>query len=143
MVHRENYLSIIFAGIILLFALSACQHGGVVMGTQSDSEYRSEKKGGPPPWAPAHGYRAKHQYRYYPSLYVYFDIDRKIYFYFEGDEWKLVVTLPENIKIDGHEYVTLQMDSEEPYVYHVDVVRNYPPGHQKSKNKGKGKNKST
>ena len=143
MVHRTNYMSSILAGIILLFALSACQHGGVVIGAQSDSEYRSEKKGGPPPWAPAHGYRAKHKYRYYPSLYVYFDIDRKVYFYLEGDEWELVVTLPENITIDGYEYVTLQMDSEKPYEYHVDVVRKYPPGQQKSKSKGKNKNRST
>jgi hypothetical protein len=31
-------------------------------------------KGGPPPWASSHGYRAKHRYRYYPSFYVYFDL---------------------------------------------------------------------
>jgi hypothetical protein len=141
--HRKNHMSIILAGLIFLVALSGCQKGGVVIGAQSHSEYRSEKKGGPPPWAPAHGYRAKHKYRYYPSLYVYFDIGREIYFYLEGDEWKVVVTLPKDIKIDGNKYVTLQMDSERPYIYHADVVRNYPPGQQKSKSKGKNKNRST
>jgi hypothetical protein len=141
--HRKNHMSIILAGLIFLVALSGCQKGGVVIGAQSHSEYRSEKKGGPPPWAPAHGYRAKHKYRYYPSLYVYFDIGREIYFYLEGDEWKVVVTLPKDIKIGGNKYVTLQMDSERPYIYHADVVRNYPPGQQKSKSKGKNKNRST
>ena len=34
------------------------------------------KKNGPPAHAPAHGYRAKHQYRYFPSCKVYHDIDR-------------------------------------------------------------------
>lgn len=35
-----------------------------------------EHEGGPPPWAPAHGYRAKHSYHYYPSAEVYFDTGR-------------------------------------------------------------------
>ncbi len=46
--------------------------------------HKGENRGGPPPWAPAHGYRAKHRYRYYPSAEIYFDLGRGIYFYYEG-----------------------------------------------------------
>ncbi len=47
----------------------------------SDSGYGH---GGPPAHAPAHGYRARHSYLYYPSSYVYFDITRKVYFHMVG-----------------------------------------------------------
>jgi len=56
-------------------------------------------KGGPPPHAPAHGYRAKHTYYYYPSAYVYFDISRKVYFYLEGDKWRMSVSLPHGLHV--------------------------------------------
>jgi hypothetical protein len=69
------------------------------------------KKGGPPPWAPAHGYRAKHKYRYYP------------------------------FRIDVNDYVTLEMESNKPYEYDRQVVKRYPPGQLKKKHKKKGKGK--
>lgn len=40
-----------------------------------------ESYGDPYPWSPGHSSRAKYHYRYYPSLSVYFDIDRNLYFY--------------------------------------------------------------
>jgi len=49
---------------------------------------------GPPPWAPAHGYRAKYRYHYYPSSYVYYDLGRKLYFYYDGGNWQVSVSLP-------------------------------------------------
>jgi hypothetical protein len=47
-------------------------------GSKSDNREVSKKhkKQGPPAHAPAHGYRAKHQYRYYPSRSVYYDTGR-------------------------------------------------------------------
>ena len=43
--------------------------------TESDQPQvkHKQKKGGPPPHAPANGYRANRQYRYYPSKKVYHD----------------------------------------------------------------------
>jgi len=35
------------------------------------------KDSGPPDHAKAHGYRAKHTYRYYPSAQAYYDVERK------------------------------------------------------------------
>ena len=49
---------------------------------------KPKEKGGPPSWAPAHGARAKHRYRYFPVHRIYFDIDRKLYFFLEGSIWK-------------------------------------------------------
>jgi hypothetical protein len=96
---------------------------------------------GPPPWAPAHGYRAKHHYRYYPSSEVYFDIGRAVYIYYEGERWRVSVKLPGEIRIDLNDYVTLEMDTDKPYEYHSEVVKRYPPGHKKKKSKAKEKSK--
>jgi hypothetical protein len=93
----------------------------------------------PPPWAPAHGHRAKHHYRYYPSSYVYFDTGRGLYFYYEGGAWQVSVSLPTHIRIAVGDYVTLEMDTDRPYTYHSDVVKRYPPGQAKKKDKGKKK----
>ena len=98
-------------------------------------------KRGPPPWAPAHGYRAKHHYRYYPSSSVYFDTGRSLYFYYDGRHWEMSVSLPTWIRIDINDYVSMEMGTDKPYEYHHDVVKRYPPGHHKKKWKGKGKGK--
>ena len=90
---------------------------------------------GPPPWAPAHGYRAKHHYYYYPESYVYFDVGRRAYFYYYGNGWHVSVSLPAQIHVDVNTYVTLDMDADEPYRYHSEVVKRYPPGHQKKRDR--------
>jgi hypothetical protein len=92
---------------------------------------RSEK--GPPPWAPAHGYRAKHHYHYYPESYVYFDVGRRVYFYYYGNGWQVSVLLPAQFYIDANIYVTLDMDTDEPYRYHPEVAKRYPPGYHKKR----------
>jgi hypothetical protein len=105
---------------------------------QADRGY--QHGGGPPPWAPAHGHRAK-QYQYYASAQVYFDVERKIYFYYSDGDWRVSASLPDSIRVNLGEYVTLEMGTDQPYIYHSDVVRQYPPGQSKGKGKGKGQQK--
>jgi hypothetical protein len=96
---------------------------------RSDDEYYYERgRKGPPPWAPAHGYRAKYRYRYYPNSYVYYNEDMDLYFYRYAGRWVESPLLPSNIYLD--DYVVLEMDVEDPYRFHNDVVREYPPGHR-------------
>lgn len=97
-------------------------------------------KPAPPPWAPAHGHRAKYHYYYYPECQVYFDVGRKVYFYYQGGTWQVSASLPTGIRIVAGEYVSLEMDVDRPYIHHHHVIKHYPPGHFK-KHKEKGKNK--
>ncbi len=92
-----------------------------------------QKKGGPPAHAPAHGYRAKHQYRYYPSQKVYHDSDRGLYFYLKGDNWEIGASLPSHLKVGLGESVTIELDTDKPYVHNAEHIKKYPP--QKSKGK--------
>ena len=103
---------------------------------------------GPPPHAPAHGYRRKYLYRYYPSVFVYFDVNRRVYFYLEGGAWNVGVNLPAHVHIDAGEAVSLTLETDRPYVDFDAHKAKYPPGLAKKhggppegvgKGKGKGR----
>lgn len=98
----------------------------------------NEPEVGPPPWAPAHGHRAEYRYRYYPTASVYYDVNRRLYFYYSSGEWVTYATLPNWIHIDHGAYVSLEMKTAAPYKFHTEVVHRYPPGHAKKIVKGKG-----
>jgi hypothetical protein len=88
---------------------------------------QKHKKSGPPTHAPAHGYRAKHKYRYYPSQKVYHDSDRGLYFYLKGDNWEIGASLPSHMSADLGESVTIELDTDKPYVHNADHIKKYPP----------------
>jgi hypothetical protein len=70
---------------------------------------------GPQNHAPAHGYRAKHKYHYYPGNNVYYDLDRKLYFYRDGDKWKTNVSLPKSIRLNLGKSTSIELDTDLPY----------------------------
>lgn len=70
---------------------------------------------GPPSHAPAHGYRHKHKYHYYPDKNVYYDLDRKLYFYLQGDGWKTGAELPTSIRLNLGKSTSLELDTDVPY----------------------------
>jgi hypothetical protein len=99
---------------------------------QVNNTYKHKKKGGPPPHAPAHGYRAKHKYRYYPSSNVYKDTERGLYFYLKGDKWEAGASLPLPLKESLGESVSLELETDKPYIHHTEHVKKYPPKKSKS-----------
>jgi hypothetical protein len=106
--------------------------------SKADHKHK-HKKGKPPPHAKAHGYRAKHHYRYYPSCSVYYDSGRKLYFYLKGDNWEVGASLPNSIRVRLGGYVSMELNTGKPYTYHADHVKKYPPGKKKKKHKKKSK----
>jgi len=100
-----------------------------------------KEKGGPPPHAPAHGYRTKHTYQYYPQSGIYFDLNRKLYFYLEGDRWQVSVSLPDRLRVELGQHVTIEMDTDWPYTSYDEHKRKYPPGQLKDKKKTWAKKK--
>lgn len=124
--------------ILGLFAPAGCQGTRFVISNEpAHRESHEVEKEGPPPWAPAHGYRAKHKYRYYPSHHVYHDRERGLYFYYEYGRWEVSVSLPSGMHLDFDPYVTLEMDTGRPYEYDDEVVKRYPPGQLKKEKKKK------
>ncbi len=129
-----KWVRITIAAFVVAFVLPGCS----AVQVQEKPVY-VVKEQGPPPWAPAHGYRAKHHYYYYPGSCVYYDVDRKIYFYPQGSEWRVSASLPVGIRLDAGSHAFLDMDADKPYIYHDQVVKRYPPGQLKKAEKGKGK----
>ena len=128
-------LSIFFCCLALALTLNACD--SVYLGFHKNSppppKAKKVVKKAPPAHAKAYGARAKHTYRYYPDSQVYFDIHRKVYFYYEGRGWKMSATLPKRIKLAGH--VTIEMDTDSPYKEFKSHKAKYPPGQAKNKKK--------
>lgn len=124
-------------GMVIL--LCACAPEGIILERQGSYSPAPAPRNSPPPWAPAHGKRAQHAYRYYPSSMVYYDEHQGVYFHCDMGTWRVSVELPRSVSIDLNEYVTLEMDTAEPYRYHEQVIVQYPPGKvKKQKNKKKG-----
>lgn len=83
----------------------------------------------PPPWAPAHGYRAKHanavkyEYKYYPSYEVYYEPSRSLWFWFDDGDWRFGTRLPITYApVHFRDHVTVVLDSPDPYFSHAHVV---------------------
>ena len=150
---NNNFAKTLFTGLVIAFFIvstifivgCAPKKVKVVYEKDANSEYsevghkQKYKKKGPPAHAPAHGYRAKHQYRYYPSRSVYYDTDRRLYFYIKGDNWEVGASLPNHIRIGLGDSVKIELDSDKPYIYHSEHVKKYPPEQMKKKNKKKHK----
>lgn len=141
--HRKDIykFGILVLLIFLSVSLSGCRTAGSVFignAPPGPGPAPSYEKEGPPPWAPAHGNRAKHIYRYYPYHGIYFEQKTGVYFYLSEGRWQMSASLPAHIRITVNEFVTLDMDTDRPYDFHNDVVKKYPPGQQK--NKGQGRN---
>lgn len=76
---------------------------------------RNHHQYGPPSHAPAHGYRHKRTYHYYPDNNVYYDPERKLYFYLQGERWQTGAALPTSIRLNLGKSTSLELDTDIPY----------------------------
>lgn len=129
-----NKLLPALAFVLVLPLLSNCsfetspQQGDGRLDPRDGGLEQGEDRQGPPPWAPAHGYRAKHRYTYWPNSEIYRDDSRGTYFYYENGGWRSGAKLPGRFKTVG-DSVILEMDDDMPYKWH-DKVKNKHPRHK-------------
>ncbi len=124
------------SALLSLAFLSACwpYGGSVAVNVPADDRAPAQvRQGGPPPHAPAHGYRRKYSYRYYPDSHVYFDAGRGLYFYLSGSEWRMSASLPYEFKVRLGHSVDIEMESDRPYTDFASHKSKYPPGQKKKK----------
>lgn len=81
---------------------------------------------GPPPWAPAHGFRRNRDYYYYPGTNVYYRPADRTWFYLEGQNWRFGVNLPDAVRVDFGHSVAVVMETDRPYEFHEHIRRYYP-----------------
>jgi len=104
---------------------------------------------GPPPWAPAHGYRAKTRHIYFPDLNIYFNLRKGVYIYLSAGIWKVSAGLPKSMKgtnLKTSVQIELDLDIDNPHKFNADHKTKYKvkikttgqpvkssPGHGKGK----------
>lgn len=105
-------------------------------GTRTASHAACKPGKGPPPHAPAHGYRAKCQYRYYPGLQVYYSTKAEVWFWIEGDTWEFGAKLPDRFTVENKESVTVELQTPYPYQKHEEVREKYAPEPEEKEDPG-------
>lgn len=100
-------------------------------GKYKGKHHQAYRQQGPPPWAPAHGYRAK-QHVYFPDYHFFYDARRSGYVYWNNGNWAFSAVLPAFIaNIDlGNARMQLMSDiplNARPEIYYDDYYRSYPP----------------
>ncbi len=87
--------------------------------------------GGPPPWAPAHGWRAKHHYVYYPDAEVYYAPESRRWYWQDRNGWRdgsiLPLALRALVRIGG---IDIGLDVARPYLRNRQVVQRYGGHHR-------------
>jgi hypothetical protein len=125
-----SYMAIIIVVFLFVGSGLADSINSAKIAKDTELEYGQIKEGykrqnGPPAHAPAHGYRAKFQYRYYPRCKVYYDTARGVYFYLKGENWEVGISLPSHLKSDLGEYVSLELDTDKPYLFNEEHNKKY------------------
>ena len=126
----QNRLATLFGVLILVFML--------VVPTDVFSQ-------GPPPWAPAHGYRAKTRHIYFPDQNMYYDIQRGNYIYFNNGKWSVSVKVPSifvGINLGKSTQIELDFYGDRPQRYNYShktkykVKKHYHQNHKHNKGNG-------
>jgi len=123
--HQRPKWSVFLLTALLFISFNAVRTSGGDFRIDCAAALAKGKKTGPPEHAKAHGYRAKHTYRYYPSANAYYDVERKAYFYLEWNNWRMGVSLPDSLSVSLGKYVTFEMDSDRPYTGFEEHKRQY------------------
>ena len=129
--HTLFKIFLIILCVVSIASLNACKTVGVQVNLPPVLEQYVTP--GPPAHAKAHGYRAKHSYRFYPDAAVYFDVSSKSYFFLSGNEWRVSMTLPKTLSVKLGDCVTIEMDTDKPYTKFEEHKIKYPPGQLKKK----------
>lgn len=109
---------------LLLFALL-----GLVLSTEIAAQGKSNGQG-PPPWAPAHGFRVKTRHVYFPEYNLYFDIEKKVYIHFQAGKWTVSSDLPTrlgNINLRNASKFELDIDIDNPQIYNSEHQARFRP----------------
>ena len=123
----KQFFLLALAWCVLSVGCSSPRSVGIQISDPEEPDYRVEhKRPGPPAHAPAHGYRKKYAYDYYPTANVYYDRSRQVYFYLAGRDWQMAVALPSTIRLNVSEAVSLELETDRPYrenAQHVKQVK--------------------
>ncbi|MDX2068720.1 MAG: hypothetical protein SFV55_09855 [Haliscomenobacter sp.] len=113
----------------MIYKLLLCALVSLVLSTEIAAQSKSNGQG-PPPWAPAHGFRAKTRHVYFPEYNFYFDIEKRVYIHFQAGKWTVTVDLPArlgNINLLNASKFELDIDIDNPQIYNSEHQIRFRP----------------
>jgi hypothetical protein len=108
------------------------------------TEIRTAGQNGPPPWAPAHGWRSHHNY-YFPDYEIYYHVHTAQFIYYSGTTWIYVSSLPTayaHIDLWTCRKIVVSYKGKDPYSHINTHRKNHPKKQSGEKIKKENKNKS-
>lgn len=107
-----------------------------IMSTESLAQKKGPKKEktsykketGPPPWAKAHGYRAKTRYVYFTDHNFYYDNNNGVYIYMSGNNWEVSASIPSlfrNVDLGVALKVDIDLEADDPQKFNADHKKKY------------------
>lgn len=125
-------ISLIISAVLLVMAFIFISDNGFSQGKSHKKEESNYKKEtGPPPWAPAHGYRAKTRYVYFTEYNFYYDNNRGVYIYLSGNNWEVSASIPnlfKTVNLTAAVKIDLDFDADDPQKYNADHKKKYKKG---------------
>lgn len=112
-----------------MYKLLFCAVLSLLLSTEIDAQSKGNGQG-PPPWAPAHGFRAKTRFVYFPEYNFYFDLEKKVYIHFQAGKWTLSVELPArlgNLNLRNASKFELDLDIDNPQIYNAEHQMRFRP----------------
>ena len=85
--------------------------------TDEPYRYNHKHRSQQPDRKPQYDNRQKRRYRYYPDVNVYFEPDRKVWFFPSNGGWKSQRKLPRDYNNRLGKWKDLELDTDEPYKY--------------------------
>lgn len=70
---------------------------------------------------------SSYQYQYFPGTNVYYESDAGRYHYLAEGVWQTAESLPQGLSVDLDAGTTLDFATEQPYLYHRQVIRQFAP----------------
>ena len=103
---------LVVAGVLCVLLMFGSNNEALAQG-KGKQKKDAVKRGGPPPWAPAHGYRAKTRYVFFRDYAVYYDHQEGVYISLAGRNWQVSASLPVNLKgVDLNAAVKIDLEAE-------------------------------
>jgi hypothetical protein len=110
-----------FMILAAIFIAMGIAGNDVVAQGKGKGHTKVKKAGGPPSWAPAHGYRAKTRHVFFKEYDVYYDLQRSVYISLSGSNWIVSAEIPTkiaNVNLSAAVQVEIDLDSDDPQRYY-------------------------
>lgn len=127
----KKFAILVTTGIFICISLLISDRLMAQGRSQQNEKSNGRKEVGPPPWAPAHGYRAKTRYTYFSEQSFYYDNSKGVYIYLRGKNWEVSAKIPhtfKNVNLSAAVKVELDYDADDPQKYNNDHKNKYKKG---------------